>query len=76
MVRSDAEGAKRKVSLVVPLKKGARPAGLEQNAADVQKKLHDTIMMDDLEEDYRVFSDGTLYADLDHGNDRCSSVYI
>ena len=40
-------------------------------AEHVQQLLHDAIMMEDLEDDPDIFSDGTVYKDLDHGNDRC-----
>ena len=42
-----------------------------ERAELVQKLMHDAIMMDELEEDPEIFSDGTLYSELDHGNDRC-----
>ena len=42
-----------------------------ERAELVQKLLHDAIMMEELEADPEIFSDGTVYSDLDHGNDRC-----
>jgi hypothetical protein len=42
-----------------------------ERAELVQKILHDAIMMEELDEDPEIFSDGTVYSDLDHGNDRC-----
>ena len=42
-----------------------------ERAELVQKLLHDAIMMEELDEDPEIFSDGTVYSDLDHGNNRC-----
>lgn len=53
-----------------PAKQAALNQDIVSRAEAVQQLLQTAISLDDLEADPEIFSDGTVYTDLDHGNER------